>query len=103
MLHGYRHNEIIRNARGQLVKAIKQKDRKPAVERFFDALEYRGDCWIYHGSEQFWVTDDVVISPWRFSYEIHAGQLAPKHARFGRTCQTPKCCNPDHLQLLATL
>ncbi len=96
---GVRRPEYKKNARGVTVKVAKPKDRRPAVERFFEHIEYAGECWIFTGAVQFWVNDDVVISPWRFSYEIHDGSLAPPHARFGRKCKTPKCCNPEHLLL----
>ncbi len=99
MLHGYRRPDYIKNARGQTVKWTKPKARRPAVERFFDRLDYVGECWVYRGCEQFWINDYVVLSPWRFSYEIHSGSLAPKHARFIWWCGRPKCCNPEHLFL----
>ncbi len=97
---GVRRPEYQKNARGVTVKITKEKDRRPAVERFFDYIEYLGECWKYkQGEDQIWVNDKVIISPWRFSYEIHNGVLAPKHARFTWTCKTPKCCNPEHLFL----
>ena len=97
---GYRKPEYKINARGMTVKETKDKDRRPAVERFFEHIEYVGKCWIYkQGEDQIWVNEKVIISPWKFSYEIHNSVLAPLHARFRRTCKTPKCCNPDHLFL----
>lgn len=96
---GWRKPEYRTNARGMIVKDIRQRERIPAVQRFFDHIEYVGECWRYTGSKQFWVTDDVVISPWRFSYEVHNGTLAPKGARFKWKCGNVGCCNPEHIIL----
>src|SRR5262245_46589438 len=94
---GWKRPEHRINSRGMIVKAIRLKDRRPALERFFEKLEYLGECWLYRGGNQIWVNDDIIISPWRFSFEVHHGVLVAPHARFGWTCETAGCCNWEHL------
>lgn len=96
---------MIDNRTGVHVKRHqRQKDTRPAYERFFEKIKEIGDCWIWNcESYQFWVNEQIVMSPWRFSYEHHGGFAAPPHARFAWTCKTPKCCNPEHIILNKTI
>lgn len=94
----WRKPEYRRNRDGVIVRDVKEKERKPAVERLYAHIKEIDECWIYKGgAEQIEITPGVVMSPWRFIYEVHHGKPVPKHARFGRTCETPKCCRPGHL------
>jgi hypothetical protein len=95
---------IVLNKNGELVRYQKPKEIKPPLERFMDSIEeidLDGEtCWLWTGGDQFWVQGGTVISPWRYAYELFIGARVPRGANFRWKCATPRCCLPEHLELI---
>lgn len=94
--------DTITNEQGIVVRYHAPHPVKPTIERFFDQIvevEVNGEtCWQWQASEQFWVRGSIVISPWRYSYELLVGRKIPPGANFRWLCNTPRCVQPEHLQ-----
>lgn len=73
-------------------------------ERFFSFIYFEpmSGCWLWGGSVfgngygYFRRSKGRGISSHRYSFEIHKGPI-PIGAHVLHTCDTPACCNPDHL------
>lgn len=74
------------------------------INRLFDSVERVGDCWIWKGSK---FTDGygrihVDGKPRRLHrliFEMATREKIPTGLLVCHTCDTPLCCNPDHLFL----
>lgn len=91
------------NAHGFLVRQQKHRERRGAVERFFDHIQEQASdlpepCWIWTRSELFRVDDFTLMRPWRFIYELMEGRRVPAGAGWTWRCENQgRCCQPDHL------
>lgn len=71
-----------------------------ARNRFASKLQQSGECVLYQGSKahngygEFWLCENNVRAH-RFAFVLEHGRL-PKGIVM-HTCDTPACCNPDHL------
>ena len=72
-------------------------------ERFFSYLDTSNNCWMWKGGVNgrgygiFWAQN----KSWRahrVSYEIHKGEI-PEGLVVRHKCDTPLCCNPEHLEI----
>lgn len=101
---GERRPDKMLNASGLIVRYHAPHPTRSAIERFFDRIEEvetaAGVCWRWLASDQFWVRGQIVISPWRYSYELLIGAHVPRGANFRWLCSTPRCCQPEHLEMI---
>lgn len=79
-------------------------DRKTPHERFLDRVDKSSNgCWLWKGPllkdgyGQFNLNRKN-LSAHRFSYMYYHGDI-PVGFLVRHTCDTPKCCNPEHLKL----
>lgn len=59
-------------------------------------------CWLYAGRTDRYGTSRIAgehVTVHRFVYETLVGRIPPGHD-LHHTCETPGCCNPDHLRPL---
>lgn len=91
------------NRDGYTVRQQAQRERRTAVERFFDHIAERDSglddpCWIWTASELFRVSDTTLMRPWRFIYELMECRRVPAGAGWSWRCSNQgRCCQPGHL------
>lgn len=91
------------NAAGHMVRQQAARERRGAVERFFDHIteqdsELPEPCWIWTASELFRVNDFTLMRPWRFIYELMECRRVPAGAGWSWMCGNQgRCCQPGHL------
>lgn len=82
---------------------------KSVDERFFEKIDKTESCWLWvgslfdtgYGAFNSGQVDgkSKVVSAHRFAYErIHGKQSSRMH--LDHLCRVPRCCNPDHLELV---
>jgi hypothetical protein len=76
------------------------------VERFWDAVDASGDCWIYggrhdrkgYGRVAFTIAGEPrQFYAHRFAWLILIGDLEPADMTLDHRCRVPACVNPAHL------
>lgn len=83
--------------------------KKTPEERFWEKVDTslgygpKGDCWKWTGVVNSMGYGQLLISgkmkyTHRYSYQLHYG-LFPDAMRVLHKCDTPRCCNPEHLFL----
>lgn len=75
----------------------------PIEQRFWNRLDYSGECWIWTGSKKSDGYGAVEVnrksmSAHRIAYELTYGPI-PKGMLVCHHCDNPSCCNPSHLFL----
>ncbi len=75
------------------------------IERFEAKLDKSGDCWLWTASVAGKGYGQMKLPKQRkqeyshrLAYMIYKGPI-PEGIQVCHTCDTPKCCNPDHLFL----
>ncbi len=70
--------------------------RDEAMDRINKRIKRVGDCWLLHKNEIRIDHVDYAVS--RLLYFWHKGHQ-PGKALLDKTCQNPKCVNPDHMRI----
>lgn len=75
---------------------------RPAPERFWEKVDFSGDCWLWMAGRQsggygsFWDAESVVKAH-RYSYSLLVGTI-PEGLTLDHLCRVRHCVNPDHLE-----
>ena len=86
--------------------AAKRFDATKSVEVMWSRIDKNGPngCWIYtgyvnsNGYGAFTYAGKPMVAVHRFIYQQIHGQL-PVTAHLLHSCDTPRCCNPEHLRV----
>jgi len=74
----------------------------PEPERFWSFVERGEGCWLWKGGlsgsgyGNFW-SDGKTVRAHRYAWEITHGRPVPEGLYVLHRCDTPRCCNPEHL------
>lgn len=79
------------------------RDRRPVMERFFEKVDRSGDCWIWNGSRDgkgygSFYLEGRLHKAHRAAWMLLKGPI-PDGIEACHRCDTPPCCNPDHIFL----
>jgi hypothetical protein len=74
------------------------------IARFWTHIDKSGDCWLWQGSKttsgygKFKGRFGAFLQAHRFAYFLHY-KVDPGALNVCHRCDTPACCNPEHLFL----
>lgn len=83
--------------------------KRPFQDRFLERIQFTPDCWNFTGGDmltygRIWSggrkSEGKSLLAHRVAWEYFTGCAIPEGLVVDHECENPRCCNPEHLQLV---